>query len=547
MTIDSSDLYDQLHENTGRGNIDLTNRPRVVNPDGSISTVRSMSFNFDGKEVLLPTISDEGKNLSPEEAKEQFRRTGKHLGIFNSPEEATQYAQKLHEQQALTLSQNQGDEESNKIYNQIKISPLQEMPDTSSGEILTRGALRTGARIGEIGINAIDQLRELVEPKLSLSEKEQFKKHLNALSFTDRPVNITEKSLLERAKGAEKAIAGEYLEPHTPGEKDWDEFVTEAAPFVLLGGPETTALGRTLRGAGASLSGLLAKKYTKYSGGSESAQDTAKNATQFVASIYNPGGAMRDAGARYRRSEALLPETATGDARALQHEMQVLATRMRSGTIAPSERAILEESEAILGKIHNGEMTYREAIDSIRSGNEKFQAFLYSTPDRAAQARARHLYRRIHGHLEDFVDQADQHFPEAIRELRTANEMFGTVLQSQRASAFMRKVLLDHPMESVMASIFGLEKLGGKGLVKTGVAGAAAYPIYKGIQVAYRVMRSPHLRNYYFRALRQASAQNGPALLKTLNGMRGKMEDDTELMKFLKQRKIAEEYAGSPA
>ena len=101
---------DEDKKRFGRGNIDLTNRPKVVNPDGSISTVRSMSFNFDGKEVLLPTISDEGKNLSPEEAQEQFRRTGKHLGIFDSPEEATKYAKQLHKDQEKMLEKSKNSE-----------------------------------------------------------------------------------------------------------------------------------------------------------------------------------------------------------------------------------------------------------------------------------------------------------------------------------------------------------------------------------------------------------------------------------------------------
>jgi len=84
------------------GNIDLAHRPRVKNPDGSISTVRSASFNIDGKEVLLPTVSDgpHARVLSDDEAVKQYMKTGRHLGKFKDPDAATRYAQALHEQQA---------------------------------------------------------------------------------------------------------------------------------------------------------------------------------------------------------------------------------------------------------------------------------------------------------------------------------------------------------------------------------------------------------------------------------------------------------------
>lgn len=85
------------------GNIDLTHRPRLKNADGSISTVRSISVNIDGKEVLLPTVSEDGKILSNSEAVAQYQKTGKHLGIFDSPDAATAYAQQLHESQARSL------------------------------------------------------------------------------------------------------------------------------------------------------------------------------------------------------------------------------------------------------------------------------------------------------------------------------------------------------------------------------------------------------------------------------------------------------------
>jgi hypothetical protein len=78
-----------------RGNIDLSARPVVRNADGSISTVRSMSTNIDGREVLLPTISDDGRVLTSEQAISQFQKTGKHLGMFDTPENASAYAQLL--------------------------------------------------------------------------------------------------------------------------------------------------------------------------------------------------------------------------------------------------------------------------------------------------------------------------------------------------------------------------------------------------------------------------------------------------------------------
>lgn len=92
------------------GNIDLGERPIVHNQDGSISTVRSISINQDGKEYLIPTVAKDGsKLLSNAEAVDQFHKTGEHLGAFKTAADATNYAKFLHNEQASTYVQPKAD------------------------------------------------------------------------------------------------------------------------------------------------------------------------------------------------------------------------------------------------------------------------------------------------------------------------------------------------------------------------------------------------------------------------------------------------------
>ena len=97
------------------GNIDLNNRPQVPYRNGGVSTVYSMGIEQDGKHILIPQVSDDGRILTPEQAKQQFRQTGKHLGVFDSREASDRYAQQLHQDQAQTYPTRQADSQKGKI------------------------------------------------------------------------------------------------------------------------------------------------------------------------------------------------------------------------------------------------------------------------------------------------------------------------------------------------------------------------------------------------------------------------------------------------
>lgn len=80
------------------GNLDLLNRPSVKNGNKT-SSVFSTSIEEDGKEVLIPQVSEDGRLMNLDEAVKEYRKTGNHLGKFDSVEAANAYAKNLHLQQ----------------------------------------------------------------------------------------------------------------------------------------------------------------------------------------------------------------------------------------------------------------------------------------------------------------------------------------------------------------------------------------------------------------------------------------------------------------
>lgn len=105
----------------GAGNIDLYNRPLYRNPDGSISTVKSASFNIDGKEVLLPSVwagkdGEAYKASSDDEILKHYYDTGEYLGRFDTVEAADAYAQLLHAAQEYYYAVEDGGEAATETY-----------------------------------------------------------------------------------------------------------------------------------------------------------------------------------------------------------------------------------------------------------------------------------------------------------------------------------------------------------------------------------------------------------------------------------------------
>ena len=97
---DFDTLDKKIGQRFGRGNIDLNTR-KVFTKDikKGYSSLESISVNFGRNEILIPTVSADGKLMSEDEAITEYKKTGKHLGEFSTPEEASKYAIDLERRQ----------------------------------------------------------------------------------------------------------------------------------------------------------------------------------------------------------------------------------------------------------------------------------------------------------------------------------------------------------------------------------------------------------------------------------------------------------------
>jgi hypothetical protein len=97
------------------GNLDLTKRPRVKNPDGSYSTVFTHTFLLDennpnGQAINVPGVIKGGARpglyykvpdgrAGERPAWDAYQKTKEHLGIYKTLKDAVRAAERLHEDQ----------------------------------------------------------------------------------------------------------------------------------------------------------------------------------------------------------------------------------------------------------------------------------------------------------------------------------------------------------------------------------------------------------------------------------------------------------------
>jgi len=225
------------------GNIDLTKRPQVKNEDGSISTVRSISVEVDGKVALIPTVSDDGRIMSDDEAVGQFQKTGKHLGMFDSEAAAAQFAEALHEQQSKFYSEDAArvaklaadafdtaaDEKARPKIAEMQAQLAAGTAAMSREEFIANEARREGVNL------LTEQGRKYAELKGQMFDREQAEKRVNDLMALRK--ELQEQLTFAQEQGNFEAIPGIQLELESVNNRLREAIDLAIGFWEAMGGP----------------------------------------------------------------------------------------------------------------------------------------------------------------------------------------------------------------------------------------------------------------------------------------------------------------------
>ena len=348
-----------------------------------------------------------------------------------------------------------------------------------------------------------------------------------------------------QTKESLRSISPEYLSPKGKGEEFVDTLIEDTAllfspsktkiPFVRSASNAKKLLSSFTTSLGANLVG---KGIEDISGGNKERGALTKAGALFTLSLINKPKAAQLASDLYKQAESALPPGAMVNASKLEKGLTGLKEKMTKGTIAPSEKFVIDEVDAVLGKIKNGKIPVEEAWAAKRSLNEKLNQHLFQNPEKGAQARARKLASGIQHELGTVIDDYGSNHPKFGLPFKNAEEAFGTIAKSKFITRFIDKNLKYSPLTSGIMHLFGSglgSAVAGAGASAIGAGlsgGAAVAAAYPATQLAYRISKSPTLRKHYLNTIKAASAEDAILFNKELQRLDESIQKEQKRDKY---------------
>ncbi|MEO8253192.1 MAG: hypothetical protein ABI554_02310 [Flavobacterium sp.] len=377
----------------------------------------------------------------------------------------------------------------NDPFQSVRIKKSEEIPGIYQ---VGRHATRIGSRIAEVvgGLGGdlsslvssgiLSGIGKLTGNKFSEEEYDQLK---NYRSPTSKELK---KFSQEKTKG--------FTSPKNENEKRGDEI---AETFASLIGP--MKFRKTI---GVTLASEAAKEGIKLSGFGEGAQEAGKLGTMFLATMFNPRGALNYSKSQFAIADKL-SQGASINVTPFENNLKNLQTNLAKGINTTEKNLVIKSIDDLLSKIKNGKIEVNELTAAKRDLNSVMG-------DPSTLKGSKKLLKSVGKEIDNAIKPYEKINPGFGKAYRPANEIFGAVAEGNKAHNFIRKIL---GPKSVMASIIGETALGHPEYIlpTIGIAGTSVLGA-KTVDFFTRLSKSPELRKYYSKAALAAAKEDVGAL-----------------------------------
>lgn len=317
-------------------------------------------------------------------------------------------------------------------------------------------------------------------------------------------------------KGIER-VSGEYLKPKNESEKFIDDVIEDTALLFSPGGM-LTKTGKTVKGAqqlyrnlGKAVTANIAAEGVKGFAQDERAGDYAKIGSLVILSLLDKPSAAKQIGNLYKNAENALPPNASQSASKLSSDMNKLIHRITKGrptsVLSKEEKFVTDQAENVLSLVQNGRIGIDQAWAQLRTVNKHLDDILPELPWKARKGVKSNI-TSINQSINDTLKDYGKSNPNFAKNFHPAQKAIETMHRSNAISNWVSNNVRIPLMNEFILHMFG------------GVPGevtSTAFVPYKAGQVAYRIARSPALRQIYGDALMAASKENVGSFNKFLN------------------------------
>lgn len=295
-------------------------------------------------------------------------------------------------------------------------------------------------------------------------------------------------------KKKSQEITGGYTSPQNETERFIDESVETISSLL---GPM-----KFRKALGVGLAATTAKKGIEKLGIGESGQEASKLGTMFLLSAINPKGAMKYASSQYDKAQEL-SRGASINAHHFQGNLLNLIDDLKKGISTPGKNAIIKPAEELIDKVKGGKIPVHDLTAAKRDIHSLMG-------DPALLKREKILLKNLGKEVDLAIRPYEKINPSFKKSYRPANEIYGAVMEGNKASNFVRKTLGN---KSVLGVVLAETVLGHPEFIlpTTAVAGGI-HALAASSDFFSRLLKSPELRKYYGKALLSAAKEDAPTL-----------------------------------